>query len=122
MSVIEPGAFKSEIINSAFKKIGGMTEQMEKSPYADVYRARLNSLPATDNFKEPDAVADAAVHALFDDHPKRRYMVMPSRKDAHDAVKQLVNKLAQLNDGLEHNFSREELIAMLDHAMGVDKK
>jgi len=122
VSVIEPGAFKSEIINSAFKKIGGMNEQMEKSPYADVYRARLNSLPATDSFKEPDAVADAAVHALFDDHPKRRYMVMPSRENAHDAMKKLVNKLAQLNDGLEYNFSREELIAMLDYALGDDEK
>ena len=68
-------------------------------------------------YKKPDEVAEAAVHALFADKPLRRYMVVPNKEEAGWTIGKQIEELVQLNAWQAYSFSREELIAMLDKAM-----
>jgi len=67
-------------------------------------------------------VADATLHALFNDNPKRRYMVVPNAGEANWTISAAIQELTQLNYDQEYSYSREELIAMLDEAMGRAEK
>lgn len=120
VSVIEPGNYRSEISKTGRARVGDMDEAKEKSPYAEDYRARLEGSADRSQYKDPDEVADAAMHALFDENPKLRYMVVPNRDEATWTIGAAMRRMVQLNEGQEHSFSREELIAMLDNAMGAD--
>jgi len=120
VSVIEPGNYRSEISKSGRARMGGMDDAKEKSPYAADYRRRLEGSADRSQYKDPDEVADAAMHALFDEHPKLRYMVVPNREEAGWTIGKAIQKVVQLNEKQEHSFSREELISMLDQAMGAD--
>ena len=69
------------------------------------------------SLQEPDAVSDAAMHALFSDAPRRRYMVVPDQFEAEITIRQVITELVQLNEGHEFSYDRDQLIEMLDEAM-----
>ena len=66
---------------------------------------------------EPDAVTDAFMHALFDDAPLRRYMVVPNEGQQDVTVRQAARELVQLNQWGQYSFSRDELVAMVDELL-----
>jgi NAD(P)-dependent dehydrogenase (short-subunit alcohol dehydrogenase family) len=70
VSVIEPARFRSQINQSAIKRMAAADQQ---SPWAQEKSAMLN----TD--RDPQPVADAVLHALFSDALKRRYLVVPTQ-------------------------------------------
>jgi hypothetical protein len=70
-------------------------------------------------YKEPDEVAAAFLHALFDDNPKRRYMVVPNQREAEITIKKAIEELVQLNEGHKYSYDRVQLIAMLDEALAA---
>ncbi len=57
------------------------------------------------------------MHALFDENPKRRYMVVPSQAQARGAIRRAIEKVVELNEGHRFSFDRETLISMLDAAL-----
>jgi hypothetical protein len=65
-------------------------------------------------------VAEAALHALFDDNPKRRYMVVPNERQAEVTVRKAMEEMVQLNQGQKYSYDREELIRMLDELMAAN--
>ena len=67
--------------------------------------------------KEPDEVAEAVVHALFDAKPKRRYMVVPDEREAELTITKAIEELVQLNERQPYSYDRDELIKMLDAAL-----
>lgn len=103
VSLIEPGNYRSEISRSASVRMGLGPD----SPMAD--RSR---------FPEPDDVAEAVVHALFDANPKRRYMVVPERREAELTIAQAIEELVQLNERQPYSYDRDELVKMLEAALG----
>ena len=69
-------------------------------------------------YKSPDEVAAAAMHAMFSDSPKRRYMTVPNEGEARRTIgSRLSSEMTELNDWQAYSFSRDELIEMLDDAM-----
>ena len=92
----------------------------ENSPYAADLKEFMEWPADRSIYKEPDEVADAAMHALSSDKPKRRYMTVPNESEARWAIGSLIRELAELNDWQAYSYSREELIAMLDEAMAQD--
>ena len=103
VSLIEPGNYRSEISRNASVRMGLGPD----SPMAD--RSR---------FPEPDDVATAVVHALFDANPKRRYMVVPERREAELTIGKAIEELVQLNERQPYSYDRDELVKMLDAALG----
>lgn len=115
VSVIEPGNYKSNIRRSSVARgqantaEGEMTEEM-KARYDATAKRELS-------YKEPDDVSQAFTHALFNDNPLRRYVVVPNAGEQERTIMTKVTELAQLNQWGSHSYSRAELIEMLDAAM-----
>lgn len=119
VSVIEPGNYDSNIVETAWKRMQEKGYIDEDSPYAADLKAFMEWPADRSIYKEPDEVADAAMHAMFSDKPKRRYMTVPNEDEARWAIGSMVRELAELNDWQAYSFSRDELIAMLDEAMAA---
>ena len=117
VSVVEPGNYKSNIrrssVNRRLEKVksagGEVTDEMKKA-YDETAERELS-------YKEPDEVTAAFLHALFDDKPLRRYMVVPNAEEQSRTIRTKISELVQLNTWGPYSYSREELIRMLDEAM-----
>lgn len=117
VAVVEPGNYKSDIMAS-------MVERMREKGYStegSMAKERMDALLAspTDRgqFKEPDEVADAYLDFLTSDSPKRRYMVVPNEQEANATIRAHIRRLVQLNEDQPYEFTRDELMAMIDEAM-----
>jgi len=117
VSVIEPGNYKSNIRRSSVARAqelaqaagGEMTEEMQKAYEATAAREL--------SYKEPDEVSEAFMHALFDDQPLRRYVVVPNEGEQARTINTKINELVQLNQWGPYSYSRDELVEMLDAAL-----
>lgn len=121
VSVVEPGNYKSNIRRSSVsrrlekvKTTGGEVTEEMKQNYDKTADRELS-------YKEPDEVTEAFMHALFDDEPLRRYMVVPNEDEQSMTIRTKVNELVQLNQWGPYSYSRDELIKMLDEAMAGGK-
>ncbi|MGI9201875.1 MAG: SDR family NAD(P)-dependent oxidoreductase, partial [Woeseiaceae bacterium] len=72
------------------------------------------------SYKEPDEVSAAFMHALFDEEPLRRYVVVPNAEEQLWTIGTKMNELVQLNQWGPYSYSRDELIEMLDNALAGD--
>jgi NAD(P)-dependent dehydrogenase (short-subunit alcohol dehydrogenase family) len=102
--VIEPGNYKTEIGESAEKRLGVTSRLADRS-----------------RFKEPDEVADAVLHALADPSPKRRYMVVPNQAEAAVTIQKQIEELVQLNEKQPYTYDRKALVEMLDAALAAGR-
>ena len=117
VSVVEPGNYKSNIRRTSVarrmektKSAGGeVTEEMKKAYEATAEREL--------SYKEPDEVSEAFMHALFDDAPLRRYVVVPNEEEQGFTIRTKVNELVQLNEWGPYSYSRDQLVEMLDEAL-----
>ncbi len=120
VSVVEPGNYKSNIRRSSVsrdyeqvKAAGGeVTEEMQNA-YAATAERELG-------YKEPDEVSEAFLHALFDDKPLRRYVVVPNEQEQERTIGTKISELVQLNTWGPYSYSRDQLVEMLDAALTVD--
>jgi NAD(P)-dependent dehydrogenase (short-subunit alcohol dehydrogenase family) len=120
VSVVEPGNYKSNIRRSSVsrghelaKAAGGeVTEEMKKAYEATAEREL--------SYKEPDEVSAAFMHALFDDNPLRRYVVVPNEGEQERTIRTKVNELVQLNQWGPYSYSRDQLMELLDQALSGD--
>ncbi len=121
VSVVEPGNYKSNIRRSSVSrgleqaKAAGaeITEEM-KEGYEKTAARELS-------YKEPDEVSEAFMHALFNDKPLRRYVVVPNANEQARTIGTKVNELVQLNEWGPYSYSRDQLVEMLDEALAGDE-
>ena len=120
VSVVEPGNYKSNIRRSSVSReaekleaAGGEITQEMKKAYEETSARELS-------YKEPDEVSEAFMHALFNDNPLRRYMVVPNAEEQGRTIGTKIGELVQLNQWGPYSYSRDELIALLDEAMSAD--
>ena len=121
VSVIEPGNYESDI----GKNIARRMKARGLSSDGSLYKEELDRMVGRINSDEPlggdpNEVAEAALHALFDDNPKRRYMVVPNERQAEVTVRKAMEEMVQLNQGQKYSYGREELIRMLDELMAAN--
>lgn len=120
VSVVEPGNYKSNIRRSSAKRRqdkvasagGEITDEMKQAYEATAAREL--------SYKEPDEVSDAFMHALFDEEPLRRYVVVPNEEEQAWTIGTKINELVQLNEWGPYSYSRDELVEMLDEALAGD--
>jgi len=115
--VVEPGNYKSNIrrtsVSRDMEKLQAagseVTDEMKQAYEATAKREM--------SYKEPDEVSEAFMHALFDEKPLRRYMVVPNAEEQGWTIRAKMNELVQLNQWGPYSYSRDELIAIMDEAM-----
>ena len=79
----------------------------------------LNRMSDRPKDKEPDEVSAAVLHFLFDENPKRRYMVVPNEAQAEITIRKAIAELVQLNERHAYSYDRDQLITMLDEGLGA---
>lgn len=104
VSVIEPGAYDSELFTSIVKRVGKENQFTDRSKR-----------------KQPDEVAIAAEQALFEANPKRRYLVVPQQLGAERTLRKQIEQLVQLNEGQPYTYERDALVKMLDEALAQSR-
>ena len=119
VSVVEPGNYNSKITERTVLQMAAQDYAQAGSPWAEDIKGIVAYGSDRSKFKEPDEVAEAVVEALFDAKPKRRYMVVPNADEAALTIRQAMTEMVQLNDGQPYEYSRDELIAMLDEVLGA---
>lgn len=122
VSVIEPGNYDSAIGASAQARMGSQNERYSKdgSPFAEEFQEFLDRDWGRSKYKAPDEVAAAAVHAMSDNMPLLRYMVVPNEREANVTISKQIEELVQLNQWQAYSYSREELIAKMDAVPSSD--
>jgi NAD(P)-dependent dehydrogenase (short-subunit alcohol dehydrogenase family) len=100
VSLIEPGNYDTDIGKSAVKRTGTDNRMADRG-----------------RFKKPDEVAAAVELALFEDRPKRRYLVVPEAREAEITLRKQIEELAQLNEDQPFSYDRDALVKMLDEAL-----
>jgi len=122
VSVIEPGGFKSKIREKVVLHSIGKTPEEVASMTAEE-KAELEGLQQmierNEALKEPDAVAEATLHALFDENPRPRYMVTPNQEQAEITIRTALTRVAQLNADQPYSYTRDQLVEMLDAALAA---
>ena len=69
------------------------------------------------SYKEPDEVSDAFMHALFDEAPLVRYVVVPNEQEQEMTIRTKMNELIQLNTWGPYSYTRDELVEMMDQVL-----
>lgn len=117
VSVIEPGNYKSNIRRSSVARrmddIASSGEEVSED-LKETYEATAERELS---YKEPDEVSEAFMHALFDENPLRRYVVVPNAEEQEFTIRTKVNELVQLNGWGPYSYSRDQLVDFLDEAL-----
>ncbi|GJM42093.1 MAG: short-chain dehydrogenase/reductase [Ardenticatenaceae bacterium] len=85
-------------------------------PAEDAPESATNRKPSS-----PEIVSTAVYHALFAEKPKLRYLV-GTKWEGDRVINALFEKLLDANESPEHNYSREQLIALLDDHLHAREK
>lgn len=120
VAVVEPGAYKSKIRGkvAAYAKASADEGKIELD---DETRQLVDSFAASNEaMKEPDEVAEAVLHLMSSDTPKRRYLVAPNENQSDMAIRSAMRRVVELNEGQPYSHDRDELIAMLDEMLGAE--
>jgi hypothetical protein len=117
VAAVEPGNYKSQILASMVKRMEAAGYSAEGSRYGSMLDVISGPIDRS-QYEEPDDVALAALDFLTSDAPKRRYMVVPNQFEAEITIRQALLELVQLNEGQPFSYSRDQLVDMLDQALG----
>jgi len=120
VSLIEPGSYKSRIRRTTAARIASNIESAGGELTDEMKERMKQSAEREVTLNEPDAVSDAAMHALFAETPRRRYMVVPDQFEAEITIRKAIEELVQLNGGHAFSYDRDQLVEMLDQALASD--
>lgn len=114
VSVVEPGNYKSKIRRSSWQRAFEEMEAAGEEVTEEMKQAYEATAARELSYKEPDEVTAAFMHALFDDEPLRRYVVVPNEEEQSRTIGTKISELVQLNTWGPYSFSRDELVELLD--------
>jgi hypothetical protein len=118
VAAVEPGNYRSQITANMVARMKATGYSAEGSRYGSMLDMVSSGPLDRSQFDEPDDVAMAALDFLTSDTPRRRYMVVPNQVEAAMTIRGALQKVAQLNEGHRFSYSRDELVRMLDEALG----
>ena len=117
VSLIDPGNYQSKISDNFRARVKESGYSTKGSRYEAWMDQMLAGSSDRTQYKEPDEVAQAFLHAITDENPKRRYMVVPNQREADLTVRAAIQRVVQLNADQPYEHDREALIKMLDEAL-----
>jgi NAD(P)-dependent dehydrogenase (short-subunit alcohol dehydrogenase family) len=116
VSAVEPGDYQSNIARNYCDRLLASGYDPTNSYFAELVRHRLDFCKAGGSYEapEPDAVAEAVLHALIADAPKEHYLVVPNQEEAEWTIAKAIEELVSLNKDHPYSYTRDELVEMLD--------
>ena len=118
VSLIQPGAYRSNIGKSALERMAEQDQSADDSPFKEAMDASMDWLSLFENDAgDPAEVAAEVMKALFDDDPKPRYMIVPTQQQAYWTINRAIERMVEQNHDQKYSYEREELIEMLDAAL-----
>ena len=118
VSLIEPGAYRSNIGKSALERMAERNQSTDDSQFKEAMDDSVNWLSLFENdHGDPTEVAAAVMKALFDDDPKPRYLVVPTQDQAYWTINRAIERMVEQNHDHKFSYDREALIEMLDAAL-----
>lgn len=121
VSAINPGNYRSKIGTKEAVTLAKQPYAQPGSPYAREIASHIEYLSDRSMYKEPDDVAAAVMHALFDESPKPNYLVVPNQDEAGWTIGKLMEEMAELNADHEYSYSDDDLIQMLKQATAAQR-
>ena len=118
VSLIEPGAYRSNIGKSALARMAEKSQSADDSQLKEAMGESVNWLSRFENDQgDPAEVADAVMNALFDDDPKPRYLTVPTQEQAYWTINRAIERMVEQNHDHKYSYDRDALIEMLDAAL-----
>ena len=118
VSLIEPGAYRSDIGKSALDRMQQHNQSTADSQFEKQMSESINWLNRFEKgHGDPTEVAEVVVKSLFDDHPKPRYLVVPNQEQAYWTINRAIERMVEQNSDQKFSYDRAELIGMLDAAL-----
>ena len=117
VGVIEPGNYASQIGNTARKRIVDSDYWPSDSQFIQERTALMAGLSKVTEGKDPQDVADAALHFMSSENPKFRYMVTPDASQSESIIRSMIEKTLQLNEGHPYSLDGQTLVKMLEQQM-----
>ncbi len=119
VSLVDPGNYKSEIMVNMRQRLLDAGYTGKGSRYEKQMERLLAGPTDRAQYKEPDEVAQAFLHALTSPQPKRRYLVVPNQAEAATTIKAALARVVQLNGGQQYAYDRDALVKLLDEALAA---
>ncbi len=118
VSLIEPGAYRSSIGRTALDRMEGQDQSAADSRFGEQMDESINWLSRFEkDHGDPTEVAEVVVKSLFDDHPKPRYLIVPSQEQAYWTINRAIERMVEQNSDQKYSYDRAQLIEMLDAAL-----
>jgi NAD(P)-dependent dehydrogenase (short-subunit alcohol dehydrogenase family) len=118
VSLIQPGAYRSSIGKNALDRMQKQNQSAADSQFKAQMNESINWLSKFENDAgDPTEVAAAVMKSLFDDHPKPRYLVVPSQEQAYWTINRAIERMVEQNHDQKFSYDRAQLIEMLDAAL-----
>ena len=121
VSVVEPGNYDSRIYANLMQRMEDRGYTTEGSLYKEQLDGMLATAESGREAPQPDQVAEAFFHAMSDPEPKSRYLVVPVQGEAEVTIRAALRRLVQINEGHAFSYDRDELVRMLDEALGQSR-
>lgn len=119
VSAVNPGGFRSEIDATSCKRMladinadWGLFEERRQEMLGDCRRS-IQPGSATRGMP-PIAMINAVEHALIDEKPRSRYLVVSKQIEAADTIVQATKEMLRLNGGHNHSYTRDEIVGLVD--------
>ncbi|MFG0274188.1 MAG: SDR family oxidoreductase [Phycisphaerales bacterium] len=117
VSVVEPGSFGSQIGENILERMRERGYSAEGSRYEAQMQGLVAMLEGKSEQADPAPVAEAFLHAMTDESPKRRYMVTANAMEARFTLAAQMQRIAELNADQAYSLDRDALVEMLDAAL-----
>jgi NAD(P)-dependent dehydrogenase (short-subunit alcohol dehydrogenase family) len=122
VSLIEPGTYRSKIGDNAVDRMAQRKQTVDSSEFkADLNESVEWVTTHISQSGDPNEVAEAVMHALFNDNPKPRYLVVPNQEQAQWTINRAIERVVEQNYQQKYSYDRGELIEMLDRAMAEQR-
>jgi NAD(P)-dependent dehydrogenase (short-subunit alcohol dehydrogenase family) len=118
VSLIQPGAYRSNIGKSALDRLEKQNPSAADSPFEEQMNVSIDWLNRFEkDHGDPTEVAEVVMKSLFDDHPKPRYLIVPSQEQAYWTISRAIERMVEQNSDHKFSYDRAQLIEMLDAAL-----
>ena len=118
VSLIQPGAYRSNIGRSALERMEQNNRSAADSQFEKQMNEGINWLNRFEtDHGDPTEVAAVVMKSLFDDDPKPRYLIVPNQEQAYWTINRAIERLVEQNSDQKFSYDRGQLIQMLDAAL-----